>query len=148
MTNHNHFSWVTQIKTLLHDTHQSYPVTKAAVWGVKCAQEHSSALQHSLSPQHWHGHRDGGDVSFRSHQCTSRQCCFFYYKGRLHFYKCWLTFLLGSVSSSMYQTRLCKTKDFTFPHSFNKSHLSNVIISGISITVNIFFFTFQYWLSI
>ena len=36
--------------------------------------------------------------------------------------------------------RLSKTKDFTFPHSFNTGHLSNAIISRISITVNIFFY--------
>lgn len=68
----------------------------------------------------------------------SQQCAFSPTKeGAL--YECKLSFLAGSVSSSIYQMRLSKTKDFTFPHSFNKSHLSNVIISRISITVNSFF---------
>lgn len=68
----------------------------------------------------------------------SQQCAFSPTKeGAL--YECGLSFLAGSVSSSVHQMRLSKTKHFIFPSSFNKSRLSNVIISRISTTVNIFF---------
>lgn len=134
--NHNHFSWVRQIKTYVEQHPKLVQVLRLQgedVWSVfrSIVQLCSTAFPH---------HRNVGGACFTS-VCASWQSCLFYYKGRLHFYKRWLSFLAGSVSPSIYQTRLSKTKNYTFPHSFNKSHLSNVIVSRISITVNIFFYT-------
>lgn len=113
---------------MFNNAHQVSQVTKAEVWGCEgcTGAQPGSAAQPFPTAQ---GITTG---------MISQQCAFSPTKeGALH--ECGLSFLAGSVSSSIYQMRLSKTKDFTFPSSLNKSHLSNVIISRISTTVNIFF---------
>ena len=100
-------------------------VQSLKVWGVlrTTAGLCSPALSHNT------GHHHGDDLTAVFLFSYKRGCTLWV---RTEF-SSWVCFFL------YISMRLSKMKDFTFPHSFNKSHLSNAIISRISITVNIFF---------